>query len=1452
MNGNLVTYDWETTPWMSLGLPNNGDPSLLFGPRESPISGKNTNPRSGYRTTGIRSEGDIFLYFTWVGNLYGYGAAPSTVTVELAVRGWAGVDTVGGTLEEVALENSLAQLFEYYKSATDRSEGVATYSRIIKTLPVKNGKAHLSWSVKASAVGEVGLYVPPSSTPDREFVNVSHDFILTQILEENRNFPRSPYDGNCPLDPSGCGPFDALMGGLREGTCGVGPTAGDPVNLATRTETYEPGPDLFVDNPVGPSVDWRRQWKTNRSRERSGSPGLATGWVHNYDITIQGYLETAAIPDVPGTGPTSSNSYLDLVFPTGARDRILDGVPGTLTVPLNRPYVVSGDKDGSGDWTRFTVTWRDNGAKWVFEKVPGSGYAGGASMSRLYKLVRIFNSTGQAIHFSYSPKSGYLSTVRNDAHVTLLTLSYDGPVGLLSQATDCYSRKVVYSGSAYGGWNYTLLNTVSHVVASSEMSPATRFSYGTAAGTGYYDLSSITVPSPTGTGTSTATLTYDGSGKVTRRTDGNGNYTTYEDGWGGGNTIVRTYNSSNVLTREWIQYYDSANRSTGVKIGSNARSTIVYDTNHPWKKSSITYPDGLTESFTYDARANVTSHTDVRGITTSYTWSYGDPQGLGRLTQIQVGSLAPVAFTYYEPSGLLESVTTVSPTGSGTVTTSYTYDALGNVLTIVAPANSSHGLSRTTTFNYTSDGGYSQSAALGQPLRITSPEGYTAHLRYDSQGRVISSKDGQGNEAFFTYNLLGQTLTESYPATRQTGPGRSGVKNTYLYPGGPLLSSSAVDESGATVRTVNYAYGKEGEVLSVTGSTEPVAYTYDGAYRLKTLRDGRSNATTYSYDGNSNLTRVDYPGGDYVRFTSFDAVGRVLQRIDGNGVVTNYTYSGPGKALSAIQYPSTPTLNVSISYDSYARPSSRVDGSGTESYGYDDLGNLLSVTTTYAGLPAKTVSYSYYADGSRATMTTPAGGYGYAYNKAGQLAILTNPFGEAAIWGYDWKNGRLISQSVSNGLHTAYQHNALGQLQRMINVHELGQTFSDYSQMNYDGVGNRLRVTADLPAMPGYSGLTQYQYNTKDELTQENSARSGSYVNSFSYDAAGNPTSFKGASRSYNANNQLTTGSFVYDGNGNPTTYAGTAMTYDPENRLTSVGTVMTAGYRADGLRAWKETSAGRTYFLYDGYDIVCELDNAGNVTAANTWGANGLISRRAGGNSTFYTFDERGTTSQRHDASGNVITSHMADAFGTFASSSATTDPYAGFGSQWGYYKDWETGFQLLGHRYYDAGTGRFVTRDPIGYEGGINLYGYVGNSPTGWIDPDGLKRKRDFSGLIALGGIAVVADGPLPVGDAVAAGIGIYMGSVLLYDYLTQPRRPQTLTFPSAPRNCGPTLNKEERKRIEDLMRRIGLPKEHYPKVRDRIHKDKIPKGNRKNPDWEWDDIIDIIDEIAEGLGF
>ncbi len=64
--------------------------------------------------------------------------------------------------------------------------------------------------------------------------------------------------------------------------------------------------------------------------------------------------------------------------------------------------------------------------------------------------------------------------------------------------------------------------------------------------------------------------------------------------------------------------------------------------------------------------------------------------------------------------------------------------------------------------------------------------------------------------------------------------------------------------------------------------------------------------------------------------------------------------------------------------------------------------------------------------------------------------------------------------------------------------------------------------------------------------------------------------------------------------------------------------------------------------------------------------------------------------------------------------------DP-VGFGGQWGYSKDGATGLYLLGRRYYDPQAGRFVNRDPIGYAGGMNLYGFAGNNPVNNQDPSG-----------------------------------------------------------------------------------------------------------------------------------
>ncbi len=136
-------------------------------------------------------------------------------------------------------------------------------------------------------------------------------------------------------------------------------------------------------------------------------------------------------------------------------------------------------------------------------------------------------------------------------------------------------------------------------------------------------------------------------------------------------------------------------------------------------------------------------------------------------------------------------------------------------------------------------------------------------------------------------------------------------------------------------------------------------------------------------------------------------------------------------------------------------------------------------------------------------------------------------------------------------------------------------------------------------------------------------------------------------------------------------------------------------------------------------------------MTAVNTFGANGLLARHTAAGSVFYAFDQQGSTAQRLDGAGNVLSAHGFDAFGaSLTANAAPADPYAGFGAQWGYRADAETGLLLLGERYYDPASGRFLNRDPAGYEGGINLYAYCSGEPIAFTDPTGRQQDTGFGG--------------------------------------------------------------------------------------------------------------------------
>jgi RHS repeat-associated protein len=186
---------------------------------------------------------------------------------------------------------------------------------------------------------------------------------------------------------------------------------------------------------------------------------------------------------------------------------------------------------------------------------------------------------------------------------------------------------------------------------------------------------------------------------------------------------------------------------------------------------------------------------------------------------------------------------------------------------------------------------------------------------------------------------------------------------------------------------------------------------------------------------------------------------------------------------------------------------------------------------------------------------------------------------------------------------------------------------------------------------------------------------------------------------------------------------------------MTAYGTAETNTYTGDGLRA-SRNAGGVNYFLYDGETLLAQLNSDGSLGGVMTFGSDGLLSQRSvsGGNSLYYDFDLSGNVSQRWQSVGSVGQSEGFDGFGR-RYLAAGGDYFTGFTSQWGGYYDsatssdgGQTGLTLLTHRFYDPATGRFLTRDPSGYEGGGNLYAYTQNDPVNEHDSSGYTLIPDY----------------------------------------------------------------------------------------------------------------------------
>ncbi len=237
--------------------------------------------------------------------------------------------------------------------------------------------------------------------------------------------------------------------------------------------------------------------------------------------------------------------------------------------------------------------------------------------------------------------------------------------------------------------------------------------------------------------------------------------------------------------------------------------------------------------------------------------------------------------------------------------------------------------------------------------------------------------------------------------------------------------------------------------------------------------------------------------------------------------------------------------------------------------------------------------------------------------------------------------------------------------------------------------------------------------------------------------------------------------------------------TWDAENRLTAVEPTvpveddvqMRFTYDYLGRRVqkqvfrwdkdtndWNTTAEADLRFVYDGWNVILVLDglNSNAVTRQYTWGLDlsGTLHGAGGVGGLLAAVETQGTGSPGddqnywflYDGNGNVgqvldatnpstITTaakYEYDPYGNLIASDGTyaaANPYH-FSTKW-----FDDGLYYYGYRYYLPRLGRWISRDPIEEEGGLNLYGFVGNEPTDAIDLWGMFSPLVHPGITRTG---------------------------------------------------------------------------------------------------------------------
>jgi RHS repeat-associated protein len=385
------------------------------------------------------------------------------------------------------------------------------------------------------------------------------------------------------------------------------------------------------------------------------------------------------------------------------------------------------------------------------------------------------------------------------------------------------------------------------------------------------------------------------------------------------------------------------------------------------------------------------------------------------------------------------------------------------------------------------------------------------------------------------------------------------------------------------------------------------------------------------------------------------------------------------------------------------------------------------------------------------------------------LALPLQAFAVASTHYSRDRTGRMLSKT-EGGQTTTYGYDAL---YRLKTVDAPGTTEDE--AYTYDKVGNRKTMTK--------GGTTKaYDYDTANRLkTVRQGSETGALLAGYVHDLSGRRVKHCAGgtvTRSDTACTGATVKAYTWDGQGR---LSEAQVTGKPGN-----------GYRYDpnGYRVGKYDSQGNRIYLLEGEHLEAVYSGT-NLQAKYLRGA--VIDEVVNG----YQFDANGkwtNTTFHHDPLQSVVglSGHNGDvlnlaSYGPFGETQAQSGNVGNFLQYTGREKDPDTGLYQVRARYYDPETGRFISRDPIGFAGGINQYVYCGADPVNANDPSGLDP---VSAAVKLGG---------RLGNALTRdqnkGVGfelIWAGWRRCFQKCKEPKREHRNEFQQAKRDVNQRFNR------------------------------------------------------------